>query len=593
MADPNVRDRLMPYRRLVTLCVWLLAAATASAAATKPAGHPQISGQVDDVRGVPVLRLWGSATQQGYAHGYLLAKPITQLFGCLVGPAGLVDSPERYASLLEVTRTRMRFGKRYEQELEGVLQGMQNRLGADRLRLEPLGRPLGVDDLKALQCVADWLPMMCSSFSAWGRATQDGGVMTGRNLDFRSIAALQGAVPALITVYLPEESGRCSWANVGMPGVIGCMTGMNEFGVTMSLHDADPLGPPPSEGLTPRVLALRDAIEQATGDDPVGQIESVLRKRKPAYGSNVHVSIPRDKAGPPAAVLEYDGAGGRDGMVTRRTAEDEAPHFLLCTNHFRIRKQPSGCARYEKMARQLAQMNEAARKIAPAEARQIMQAVAVDNDGLLTYHTVYFLPDRRQVGVSFATADAPAPAAEPIWLGLDELLEVSSASDSTSVHDFVVRDIAGRDVRLSDFRGQVLLIVNVASLCGATPQYKGLQQLYATYKDRGFAVLGFPANDFGLQEPGTNEQIKEFCTTEYRVTFPMFSKISVKGPDEHPLYRFLTDKRIHPDFGGEITWNFNKFLIDGHGRVIARFDTRTRPLSKQVIAAIEQALTGR
>ena len=104
---------------------------------------------------MPVLRLWGSPTQQGYAHGYLLAEPITQLFGCLVGPGGLVDSPERYASLLEITRTRMRFGKRYEQELEGILQGMRNRLGADRLRLEPLGRPLAVDDLKALQCVAD------------------------------------------------------------------------------------------------------------------------------------------------------------------------------------------------------------------------------------------------------------------------------------------------------------------------------------------------------------------------------------------------------------------------------------------------------
>jgi len=583
----------MPCRRLVALWVWLLVAATASAAATKPAGGRQVLGQVEDVRGVPVLRLWGSPTQQGYAHGYLLAEPIAQLFGCLVGSGGLIDSPEQYAALLEITQTRMRFTERYEQELQAILEGMRSRLGADRLRLEPLGRWLGVDDLKALQCVADWLPMMCSSFSAWGPATQDGGVITGRNLDFRSIAAFQGEVPALITVYLPEERGRCRWVNVGMPGVIGCTTGMNEFGVTLSLHDADPLGPPPSEGLTPRVLAMRDAIEQATGDDPVGQIETVLGEFKPVYGSNVHVSVPRDKSGPPAAVLEYDGIGGRGGAVTRRTADEVAPNVLLCTNHFRIRKAPSECGRYEKMARQLAQMGEASRKIGPTEARRIMQEVAVGSDRQLTYHTVYFLPDRRRLGVSFAADGAPAPAAEPVWLGLDELLDAPSASGGDSVHDFVIADIDGRDVRLSDYRGRVLLIVNVASLCGATPQYQGLQQLYTTYKDRGFAVLGFPANNFSRQEPGSNEQIKEFCTTKYRVTFPMFSKISVKGRDQHPLYRFLTDKRDHPDFGGEITWNFNKFLIDRKGRVIARFDTRTKPLSKQVIAAVERALMGR
>ena len=215
----------MSSRRLVSLCVWLLAAATACAATTEPTARPQINGQVENVRGVPVLRVWGSPTQQGYAHGYLLAEPITQLFGCLVGPDGLLDSPERYAAVLEIARTRMRFAERYEQELAGVLRGMRDRLGADRLRLEPLGRPLDGDDLKALQCVADWLPMMCSSFSAWGPTTQDGGVITGRNLDYRSIASLEGKVPALIIVYLPEANGRCRWVNVGMPFPAGNASG--------------------------------------------------------------------------------------------------------------------------------------------------------------------------------------------------------------------------------------------------------------------------------------------------------------------------------------------------------------------------------
>lgn len=160
-----------------------------------------------------------------------------------------------------------------------------------------------------------------------------------------------------------------------------------------------------------------------------------------------------------------------------------------------------------------------------------------------------------------------------------------------SIHEFTMTDIDGREVALSDCREQVLLVVNVASKCGFTRQYAGLEKLYQAYKDRGFAVLGFPANNFMGQEPGTEAEIKSFCTLTYGVTFPMFAKISVKGKTIHPLYAFLIDKKLHPEHGGAISWNFNKFLIGKDGRVLGRYGSRTEPDDPDLAAAIAAALT--
>jgi glutathione peroxidase len=160
----------------------------------------------------------------------------------------------------------------------------------------------------------------------------------------------------------------------------------------------------------------------------------------------------------------------------------------------------------------------------------------------------------------------------------------------TSVYDFTVNDIDGKPVKLDTYKGKVVLIVNVASKCGFTPQYEGLQATYAKYKDQGLVILGFPANNFMGQEPGTNEEIKQFCSLKYNVTFPLFTKISVKGEDKHALYKFLTDKTTNPEFGGEISWNFNKFLVDRNGKIIARFDSKEKPEGEKITQAIEQAL---
>jgi glutathione peroxidase len=146
-----------------------------------------------------------------------------------------------------------------------------------------------------------------------------------------------------------------------------------------------------------------------------------------------------------------------------------------------------------------------------------------------------------------------------------------------SVYDFTVKTIRGKEQSLADYKGKVLLIVNTASKCGFTPQYKELQELYEQYRDRGFVVLGFPCNQFGHQEPGTEEEIEQFCQVNYGVTFPMFAKVDVNGENAHPLFQYLKEKASGVLGTKVIKWNFTKFLVDRNGNVVARFASQTRP----------------
>jgi glutathione peroxidase len=161
---------------------------------------------------------------------------------------------------------------------------------------------------------------------------------------------------------------------------------------------------------------------------------------------------------------------------------------------------------------------------------------------------------------------------------------------SKSIYDFTAMTITGESKRLADYGGKALLIVNVASKCGLTPQYEGLEKLHETYAARGLRVLGFPANEFGAQEPGTESEIAQFCTTNYGVKFDMFSKVKVKGPGIDPLFDFLTSPATDPAFAGEIKWNFNKFLVGKDGTILARFEPKVEPMSLEVTQAVEKAL---
>lgn len=159
------------------------------------------------------------------------------------------------------------------------------------------------------------------------------------------------------------------------------------------------------------------------------------------------------------------------------------------------------------------------------------------------------------------------------------------ASAATNVYDFTMNTIDGKPVALSQFKGKVVMFVNVASKCGYTPQYTGLEALYEKFKDQGFVIVGVPANNFGQQEPGTDSEIKQFCSRTYNVTFPMMSKVSVKGTDINPLYAYLTRTK-----GGDVKWNFTKFLVGKDGQILERFEPAVKPDSAEMTSAIEKAL---
>lgn len=164
------------------------------------------------------------------------------------------------------------------------------------------------------------------------------------------------------------------------------------------------------------------------------------------------------------------------------------------------------------------------------------------------------------------------------------------AKKPAPVLNFTMKDIDGKAVDLSKYQGKVILMVNVASKCGYTPQYKDLEAIYKKYSDQGLVILGFPANEFGQQEPGSDSDIKTFCTDKYNVTFPMFSKVVVKGEGQCPLYKFLTSSDTDPKFAGDIKWNFTKFLIARDGSVVNRFEPKVNPSSEEATKAIEAEL---
>lgn len=166
---------------------------------------------------------------------------------------------------------------------------------------------------------------------------------------------------------------------------------------------------------------------------------------------------------------------------------------------------------------------------------------------------------------------------------------VNTDAKSPNIYEYTVKDINKKEVKLSDYKGKVLLIVNVASQCGFTKQYSGLQEIYEKYKDQGFEVLGFPCNDFGGQEPGSNEEITEFCSLNFNVTFPMFDKVKVLGDEKEPLFEALTNNTVTGK--SNIKWNFEKFIIDKKGNVVDRFRSITKPESKKITSLIEKELS--
>jgi glutathione peroxidase len=197
---------------------------------------------------------------------------------------------------------------------------------------------------------------------------------------------------------------------------------------------------------------------------------------------------------------------------------------------------------------------------------------------------------RETRGEKRPTGDGEHPGSDPNLseFVLESLNRTSVAA--MTLHDFTMQTLEGEQKKLADFSGKTVLIVNVASRCGLTPHYAGLERVYRKYKDKGFEVLGFPCNQFGAQEPGSAEDIREFCSTTYDVTFPLFAKIDVNGANRSPLYQWLTEQDVGPDGSGDIVWNFGKFVVGPNGELVARFSPQVEPEDPKLLQTVESAL---
>jgi hypothetical protein len=395
------------------LCVGSLAAAA----------PPQITGSLDTIQGVRVLKLWGTPDQRGFAHGYLLGRDIVEMFeGAVLSPEVLED-PRHYETEIRGKFLRqMRFNPERRAELEGMLRGTVEAVGVPATRLERLGRNLDVRDLLAMNCMADWYRLACSSFSAWGEAAADGGMITARNLDFLALPGLDTA--HVIIVYLEPGGGKQPWVSVVWPGLIGAYTSMNADGVTIMMHDARGRANTHQGAFVPRSIALRDALESARGPTAVADVKRVLLTEPSVVGNDIHVSSPFSGQVHPAAVFEYDGDLSADGGVTTRfSTAPPLRNWLVCTNHYCLRQAPhepgaDSIRRYTSIETALKQAGQQHRKIDLALAREIIAGVGVQT----TFQSVVFLPNRKELYVSLARPGTPAHLVQPVAFRLADLL---------------------------------------------------------------------------------------------------------------------------------------------------------------------------
>jgi len=216
----------------------------------------------------------------------------------------------------------------------------------------------------------------------------------------------------------------------------------------------------------------------------------------------------------------------------------------------------------------------------------------VQPGGDRNFRGIYYATHQKSFADFDNVYEAKAAGVNPDTMGPDAVPTVATYPrvKAPAALDFTLKDIDGKPVKLARYTGNVIMVINVASKCGNTPQYEGLEKIYEKYKAKGFTILAFPANDFLHQEPGDEKTIKEFCEATYHVKFPLFSKIVVKGPEQAPLYKFLTSKETDEKFAGDIDWNFAKFIINKKGEVVGRFKAGVKPESPEVVSLIEKEL---
>ncbi|MFO0973414.1 MAG: C45 family peptidase [Phycisphaerae bacterium] len=441
--------------------------------AAVPAANEPLCGELRKIDGLTVLRLWGTARQRGFAHGYLLAAEIRQLLIDYLDEKRISGGPETYLKIsLPAAQTMLAVRPLYERELRGIAEGVVARLGPAGATIPALQRPVEYADLLALNAASDWLQPLCSSFAVWGPLTADGSTLTGRNLDWHRVRGMVGS--QIVIAQLPAaKPRRAGWVGVGWPGFIGCLTGMSDQGVTVAIHDVPRQRPKQPFGLTPRGLALREVIETVAGESTIADAAALLRQRRAALGTNVLISRPAEpgSTAPVAAVLEYDGLTDRESGVTVRLpqsflAADARPAdsnraaaaegdaiangdahaggdaaaspacAVACTNHYRARRDAPACDRYADMAKALSDLERRHARLNLSAAWAMLAEVAEPRpeagESLLTYHSVVFEPNARRMQVALTHDNQPAARGPHTRLALSELLVAPRSAARTS-----------------------------------------------------------------------------------------------------------------------------------------------------------------
>lgn len=370
-------------------------------------------------RGVKVLRLWGTPHEMGVAQGELLGPTIIEGFDKFVVRSPVVGPTKYNAKVLSLVDKSMAFSADEEAELAGMLEGIQKTVG-DKAIVPSLGRLIELRDLKALNTFGDWFVFACSSFSAWGPLTPDGKTITARNFDFMPSAVLEST--QMLVARAPAAKDHRRWVTVGFPGLIGVISGMNEDGVGLFVHDVNP-----SErfgeraGIHSRLLALRIALETTGAENAVTTVNKTLNGITTFMGNNIHVTSPFDGKNNPAGIIEYDGREALHGGTDLRDAAAGEP-YVLCTNHYRLRAEPQKCVRYKRLNEGLAEITAKKGTINADTARELMGRITQSGLFSRTLHTIVFFPAEKRFELQLGAQGLIATKSAPVAFTLAELM---------------------------------------------------------------------------------------------------------------------------------------------------------------------------
>lgn len=390
-------------------------------------------GRFDERGAYPILSLWGTPAERGFAQGYFLAERIKRLMISYLDAAGISGGPKKYEELLQkyLRPPVIITGPRVRAELGAMVEGIERRLGRDGMQIPALGRAIGVGDLLAFNFASDTLGLACSSFAVWGEHTADGKLIAGRNLDWLwtpEIAALQH-----IVVHA-ADGNRPGWVAVTWPGCTGVFTGMNEQGVTAAMHDVPGRNVFPPVGITSRCLLLRELLERTAADTPVDDVVGLFSRYKIGVGTNIMMCRP-STAPLPAGVFEYDGFKEQAGGLTLR-AGATAQQWLACTNHYRQRSagetfvavsdsDAGRCDRYDELVRRIERARNRRQPVDAASGWKLLTSVCQTEPrpgGCHTLHSALFEPDARRMHVALSAGERSAGDCEKVTLDVARLI---------------------------------------------------------------------------------------------------------------------------------------------------------------------------